>query len=361
MIRLTWLQFRLQAMIAVAALAVVAIALAVTGPHLAHLYDTAVANCAAQNDCDTATNAFMLNNQFLQNMLGPLLLMIPALIGIFWGAPLIAREVETGTYRLAWTQSVSRSRWLLVKLGVMGLASMVTAGLLSLMITWWSGPFDRINQDRFTALMFSMRGLAPIGYAAFAFALGVTLGLLIRRVLPAMALTLVIFIAVRVVVTLWVRPYFVTPLHATVADTQILPPAEGTNKELTPGTSANLPGDWIVSDETLNGAGQVIGQDGFVGNDGMRIGIDENGVFIGDLSCPNLKPQETPAASANGPNPAVQALVEQCVTQLGLKEALTYQPASRYWAFQWYEAALFIALSVILSGSCFWLVRRRLA
>jgi len=356
MIRLTWLQFRLQAMIAVAAVGIVAIFLAATGPHLAHLYDTTVANCAAQNDCDTATQSFLLNDPFLQSTLNPLVLLVPALIGIFWGAPLIAREVESGTFRLTWTQSVSRRRWLLVKLGVMGLASMAVAGLFSLMVTWWSSPFDTINQNRFTPLMFSARGLAPIGYAAFAFALGITVGVLIPRMLPAMALTLVIFVGVRLVVMLWVRPYYVASLHATVPDTQI---GGGPAGKIALGTNAVLPGDWVISDQTINAAGEVIGQEGLIGSGGMRVGIGPNGVIIGDLSCPNLKLQGTPAAAAIGPSPAAQALVQQCVTQLGLKEALTYQPASRFWAFQGYETALFLALSLLLSGSCFWLVRHR--
>ena len=87
------------------------------------------------------------------------MLVVPALIGMFWGAPLIARELETGTYRLAWTQGVTRKRWLAVKLGLVGLASMAVAGLLSLMVTWWSSPLDRVNADPFT--LFDQRGIVP--------------------------------------------------------------------------------------------------------------------------------------------------------------------------------------------------------
>jgi ABC-type transport system involved in multi-copper enzyme maturation permease subunit len=357
MIRFTWLQFRLQVIIAVAAVGIVAVFLAATGPHLAHLYHSNVANCAAQNDCDSATQGFLLNDQFLQSMLSPLVLLIPALIGIFWGAPLVAREVEAGTFRLVWTQSVSRRRWLLVKLGFMGLASMAVAGLFSLMVTWWSTPFDTINQNRFTPLMFSVRGLAPIGYAAFAFALGMTIGVLIPRMLPAMALTLVIFIGVRLIVMLWVRPYFVAPLHTTVPDTQI---GGGPTQKLTPGKNQVLPGDWVISDQTINAAGEVIGQNGLIGSGGMRVGIGANGVLIGNLSCPNLTLQGSALAKSGvGPDPAAQALVKQCVTQLGLQEKLTYQPAGRFWSFQGYETALFLALALLLSGSSFWLVRHR--
>ena len=128
----------------------------------------------------------------------------PALIGIFWGAPLVARELETGTFRLAWTQSVTRTRWLAVKLGVVGLASMAVAGLLSLMVTWWSSPIDRVNAS-IVRLVRSARH-RPVGYAAFAFVLGVTAGVLIRRTLPAMATTLAAFVATRLLFNHFVLP-----------------------------------------------------------------------------------------------------------------------------------------------------------
>jgi hypothetical protein len=102
---------------------------------------------------------------------------VPAIIGMFWGAPLIARELEAGTFRVAWTQSVTRARWLAVKLGLAGLASMAAAGLVSLMVTWWSSrvdPLDPFGMNRLQPAMFGTRGIAPIGYAAFAFVLGVT-------------------------------------------------------------------------------------------------------------------------------------------------------------------------------------------
>jgi hypothetical protein len=47
--------------------------------------------------------------------------------------------------------------------------------------------------------------------------------------------------------------------------------------------------------------------------------------------------------------------------QLGVRDLLTYQPAGRYWPFQWYELAIFIVLALLLAGSCLWWVRHRLA
>jgi len=173
MIWLTWRQFRISAVVAVAGLAAIAIVLAATHP----------------------SGDGTLSHDHPLKFLSTFLVGLPALVGAFWGAPLIAGELETGTYRLAWTQSVTPTRWLAVKVGLIGLASVAVTGALSLMLTGWSSA--AVNNGRFGSAMFAERGIAPMGYAAFGFALGVTAGLLIRRTLPAMAATLVVFLAAR--------------------------------------------------------------------------------------------------------------------------------------------------------------------
>ena len=75
---------------------------------------------------------------------------------------------------------MTRKRWLLTKLAVVGAASMLAAGLMSWMLTWWASPIDTVNASRFSSLVFDTSYIAPIGYAAFAFALGVTAGVLWR-------------------------------------------------------------------------------------------------------------------------------------------------------------------------------------
>ncbi len=138
MIRFTWLQFRSQVAVATAGLLAVAVVLAVTGPNLVHLYDTTVVACAASHDCSDATTAFLDTDGWLQVAADFLLLFLPVIIGIFWGAPLAAREFEAGTYRLVWTQGVTRKHWLAAKLGCGVLASMLVTGPFSLIVTWWS-------------------------------------------------------------------------------------------------------------------------------------------------------------------------------------------------------------------------------
>ena len=193
MIWLTWRQFRLQAAVVAGVLIALGILLALNGSHLVHLYDTSVATCGHHNDCPSVTQNFESQAKW-DHVLNGLVLVTPALIGVFWGAPLVARELETRTNWLAWTQSVTRTKWLVIKLAVVGVASILAAGLISLMVTWWASPYDRLLGMPYN--VFDQRDLVPIAYALFAFALGVAAGALIRKTLPAMAVTLVGFTAV---------------------------------------------------------------------------------------------------------------------------------------------------------------------
>ena len=186
-------------------------------------------------------------------------LVVPVLIGMFWGAPLAARELESGTFRLAWTQGRTRWQWLVGKLVVVGLSSVVTVGLLSVMTTWWWSPINKANPNRFSPGLFGIFGVTPVGYVAFAVAIGLLAGLVLRRTLPAMVTTLVAFIAARVVVSFWVRPHFASPVSEAVA----LNTANGVgiNKDPMSGISvmANppvLPNAWVSSAQLINHTGQ---------------------------------------------------------------------------------------------------------
>ena len=346
MIWLTWRQFRAQAWVTAAALAVIAAALAITGAHLAHLYDlSGLAACQAHGDCAAVADSFMIQikasttDKIFYDGGALVVYAVPALIGVFWGAPLLTREIESGTFRLAWNQSVTRTRWLAVKLGLIGLAAMATAGLLSLMTGWWGSPVDHAldlpqgrngvsGVNRFAPLLFGARGITPVGYAAFAFALGVTLGLLIRRTVPAMAATLAVFTGTMVTMAVWIRPHLITPLHAVSAftaanlDQMSTGPAPGSPMTVT--DAVNLPGAWVLSNQTITPSGHVF----------------------------------------TGPAPRIcfSGTGQACINYVGrlhLRQLVTYQPASRYWTFQGYETAIFLALALALAGFCFWWIRRR--
>lgn len=344
MIWLTWRQFRAQAWVTSAVLAVLAAVLAVTGLRLAHLYGTSgIAGCHAHADCTTVSQSFLegLRSSPVYSSLfyGGIILLYatPGLLGIFWGAPLVTREIEAGTFRLAWNQSITRARWLAVKLTLTGLTAMAAAGLLSLMVTWWASPIQAAAPlagpgratsviSRFGPTLFATRGITPVGYAAFAFALGVTLGVLIRRTIPAMAATLAVFAGIQIAWPVWIRPHLMTP----VSFSRALQPSAISGLQfgghMTVFTNVNLPGAWTLSSNVLTPGGQP---------------------FTGPAP-------HTCSSPASGFDACAAAL-----SRLHLRQLVSYQPASRYWPFQWYETGIFLALALVLTGLCVWWVQRR--
>jgi ABC-2 family transporter protein len=349
---LAWRQFRVSAGVASVALAALAVVIVITGRDLVHQYDASgIAACQAPNSCAGALRdaSFLKNYQALQQLTFLGLLAAPAIIGIFWGAPLIAREFETGTYRLAWTQSVSRTRWLAVKLGVVGVASVIAAGMLSFMVSWWSRPIDWVNANRFSPGTFDARGVVAIGYAAFAFTLGLAAGLVIRRTLAAMAASLTVFVAARLVMTFWLRAYLWTPAHVTTplrADdvSFLLTPAGVT---VAPSSGPAYPNAWVYSSHLADSSGHVPTQDALH-------------AFL-STACPSIGAHPNAPGGA-GQAPANPGAFDTCVSQLSTRfhEVVTLQPASRYWAFQWSETAIFVALALILAAFCFWWINHRL-
>ncbi|HTX26451.1 MAG TPA: ABC transporter permease [Streptosporangiaceae bacterium] len=315
MIRLSWLQFRAQAVTAAAALSAAAVILAATSPH-------------------RGVNAGFYHWLYMAGIM--VLYLTPAMIGSFWGAPLISRELEAGTYRLAWTQSVTRTRWLAVKLGLGCLVSIATAGLLSLMITWWGSPIDQLNDSRLSPLTFGARDLTPVGYAAFAFALGVTIGLLLRRAVPAIAVTLAAFAAVQVAVPLAVRPYLIPPVRT-----------------VSPLTTSNITG----TGDGGPGAPGVGGQPGPNLALGAKVDIPGAWVYSVQFTLPggstNLGPEPQACISGSG------NACDTALARLHLRQVVTYQPASRYWAFQFAETGLYLLLALLLTGFCIWRVKLR--
>ena len=301
--------------------------------------------CRGQLGCGNAASTFINElasgtlDGFLFNLCIGVLYLAPALIGIFWGAPLITRELEANTFRPAWTQSITRSRWIAVKLAAIGLATMATAGLLSLMTSWWAGPVDRALPlgggdvgkglgafGTLSPLLFGARGIAPVGYAAFAFALGVTAGVLIRRTLPAMAVTAGSFAFVQLAWPNWIRPHLITPLTkiAPIIPAKISGIMISTN-HMRVTVGVNLPGAWILSRRAITPTGRT---------------------FTGPV------PRACHTQGIQACNAAIG--------RLHLRQIVTYQPASRFWQFQWYETAIFFAAALALAAFSFWWVRRRL-
>jgi len=355
MIWLTWRQFRAQAITAAAALAAFAIVAAITGSHLSSTYHSSGLATCHGGTCAGLASTFLSNlasgggfavvpgsDYMILYFLSILVILIaPAVIGTFWGAPLIARELEAGTFRLAWNQSITRTRWLAVKLALIGAAAMAVTEAFSLIQAWWAAPIGKavglgggssiFSETRFGVFVFPTHGITPLGYAAFAFALGVTAGLLIRRPIPAMAITLAIFAAAQLITPLWIRPHLfptsqtVATIAATEANVSPFYPRLALTATAVPGQ----PGAWIISSESITAAGQP--------------------VSTMPASCEPMVSDFSGASTA----------LNNCVASHGIRVAENYQPASHYWPLQWSETGTFLALALALAGYCFWRLNRR--
>lgn len=318
---------------AAAALVAFALALVITGPHLAALYNSAgLGACASGCGAEAASFISAIKGTSTEIIFyaGIMLLYVaPVIMGIFWGAPLVSRELEAGTFRLAWNQSVTRSRWVAVKLGLIALAAMATAGLLSLMTSWWASPLYRASRQagqnalsisRFEPPLFGANGIAPVGYAAFAFVLGVTVGIVVRRTLAAMAITLVLFAAAQILMVAVVRPHLIPDSRATLPLTAVTLDGMGVSEHnrltLDVGSVNGLPGAWVTAATPVDSAGRP--------------------ARTSPLACASLTSTFLPCLSAHG-----------------VRMQVSYQPASRYWAFQGAETGIYLLLSAGLGSFCY--------
>ncbi|HJZ28193.1 MAG TPA: hypothetical protein VJ370_18095, partial [Streptosporangiaceae bacterium] len=205
---LVWRQHRIQFLVGVALLAAFAVLIVITGVQVADQYHAAQVACAAGHGCQHPGGLFLGSHAvgfLIISTLGA-----PALVGLFVGAPLVAAEAEAGTTQFAWMQSVTRRRWLTVKIGWILLAAAVWGGVISALVTWWEGPNNALQLNMFDPGRFDIMGIVPVAYSLFAVALGIAAGTLLRRTLPAIAVTLAGFIAARALIALLLRPHYMS-------------------------------------------------------------------------------------------------------------------------------------------------------
>ncbi|HYB47193.1 MAG TPA: ABC transporter permease subunit [Streptosporangiaceae bacterium] len=236
----------------------------------------------------------------------------PALIGAFAGAPVLARELESGTFRYAWTQGFGRTRWTVAKLVLLAIAVAAAAGAFSVLYSWYNQPFFAAGYAiPFSTRVFDLHGVAFTAWTLAAFAIGALAGMLIRRVVPAIAATLAVYAGLALATALWLREHYMTPLLTS---------------------HPNLPGSaWIVSQWYIKGGNFAFPARG--------------SQIVNALS--QLCPGTSDVSSA------------QCLSRHGYTQWTSYQPGSRFWPFQWIEGGWLLALSVLLIGVTVWLVRRR--
>jgi hypothetical protein len=333
---LTWRQYRAQAAVAALVLAAFATVLLVTGFQLAAQWHILLASCTASRTCGNLHEG----GTPLSNPLGwdfaILSLMAPALFGVLVGAPLVAHEFETRTSDFAWAQSITRTHWLAVKVGWVLLAAAVWGGAIAALVTWWSGPRNAAFGNAFQSNYFDQQGLVPVAYSVFATALGIAAGATARRTLPAIAIVIGGFIGMRLWVSQGLRMHFMTPVTTFYGVAANFNPSAG---------SINTGGGLI------NKAGQLV--TGSLGNV-MIDGVPSTSL---PAACRQLIPAG--ASGPNGPSGATLNAVYGCLQKAGYRQFISYQPISRYWAFQGIETGIYLAVAAALIAITFYAVLRR--
>lgn len=286
---------------------VLAVVLGVTGLVMSGDYHRALTTCAASASCARLSETLFQGDGLIINVVN-LSVIVPALLGLFWGAPLVAKETDDGTHILAWTQSVTRRRWMGSNLTAALLAAAVWSALLTALVSWWRIPENALF-GRFAA--FDVQGVVPVAYSVFAVALGIAIGAWLRRPLPALATTLGILVAIRAVIGVYLRPHYRAPLRALEP---LLNNATG--------APANA---WVLSSRVADSSGHVVDT----------------------------------AVSSFPPGACATTDPFSCLTRLGYHRLVTYQPDSRYWTFQLVETAIFLALAAVLAGLAYRLVVTR--
>jgi hypothetical protein len=310
---LVWRQHRIQFLVGAALLAAFAVLIVITGVQVADQYHAAQAACAAGHGCQHPGGLFLGSHAvgfLIISTLGA-----PALVGLFVGAPLVAAEAEAGTTQFAWMQSVTRKRWLTVKIGWMLLAAAVWGGVISALVTWWEGPNNAEQLNVFDPGRFDIMGTVPVAYSLFAVALGIAAGTLLRRTLPAIAVTLAGFIAVRALITLLLRPHYMSAVTVFYKVTGGFTPAGSY---------------WQLAQGVLGPNGQQLAQPN---NTNTIDGVPAS--YLPGACTQMSRGTFTPPASCT-----------QAVSHF--RAFLTYQPADRYWTFQGIETGIFLVLAAAL-------------
>jgi hypothetical protein len=322
----TWRQHRLTLISVPALLGALAVFLWIAGMKIHHDY-AALAACrpATSGACQALNASFSSTDWTIGNTVDILLQLAPALIGAFAAAPVLARELETGTFRYAWTQGLRRDRQTIARLAVLAVAITAAAGAFSLVFSWFIQPFvAQGDLSVLSATVFDTRGLAAWTLAALT--IGAFAGMLIRRIIPAMAVTLGGYLGLDLLTWLVLRPHY--PVALVTSNPRLFDASSAPNSG---GRSASSQ-PWTLSTWWTGPGGKAANQS--VVNQVLAL-FPRNG---------RPKVKETPA---------------QAFAQHGITQWWRYIPVSRFWPMQLIEAGWLLVVSLLLVAATVWLVRHR--
>jgi uncharacterized protein YneF (UPF0154 family) len=329
----TWRQHRFALGGVAVLLGGLALYLWLTGLQMHHAY-AIVAAChpassyACQNQAINFDTAYGPTAQTVAT----LVIAVPMLIGAFVGAPVLARELETGTFRYAWTLGVGRRRWTLAKLVPLAVTPAIATGLFSLLFSWYYQPFFADGSNiPLDPKLFGLRGVAFAAWTLAAVAIGALAGLLIRRVVPAIAATLAACAGLTLAAGLYLRQHYMTPL---IGRNLFNPPVSA----------------WVISGWWTKG-GTTISQ--------STMNQIMNTMFRQIMRA--ILPKNVNSNDIKFYKGTANTHVLNYLTHHGYTQWTSYQPGSQFWPFQWIESGWLLALSVLLIAATAWLVCRRAA
>jgi hypothetical protein len=317
----TWVGWRLQrteTLIAAGIVAALALILLPSGLEMAHAYSRdGLGTCLAHptDSCSQNIDAFLARFHSTGSLVA-WVTVLPGIIGVLLATPFVL-ELENGTYRLVWTQSITRGRWIARKLALAVAAAVVAALGLTALMVWWRTPLVHID-GRIDPSAFDSQGTVVLGYTLFALGLALALGALWRRVAPALVVGFGVYFASRLFVDTWLRERFVTPVSATIS---IL-------RRTAPKTLDNA---WIITEWPSDRLGHHVSPPG-----------------------PGTCPPPAPGVG--------KGAVRSCLAAHGRGYMHTvFQPASRFWELQGIETALFGGAALLLIAFAAWWTHERIA
>jgi len=241
------------------------------------------------------------------------LTLLPGLIGASLAAPLVL-DLEHGTHRLAWTQSITRRRWLAGKIGMAVAAALLVTLALTLLLTWWRVPFVKLN-GRIDPAEYDAEGIVAYGYTLFALGLAMAIGVIWRRAVAAVVVAFLGYFGLRLFVDIWLRQRLISPVTKTWSDSTRGP---------------DLMHSWVLSQTPSDSAGNAVA----------------------------VRPE--PCGSAHVPRPGGPN-VECFSTHAARYQHAVYHPPSHFWALQSLETALFAGTGLLLMAFAAWWTHQRTA
>jgi hypothetical protein len=367
MIWFTWRQYRTEALIFIIVLLVITSILLITGMHIAS-FAHQLGNKLGKPGCVTEScNIAQYTLQtYIEGTFGgavfytvfqTLLRALPLLLGMFVGVQVVTPELEQGTYRLIWTQSITWSRWLRVKISALLVCLLAGMGLLVGVFLWWKIPalFPTINLWGYEN--YDVWSLTAVAYTLFALALGICAGTVLKKTVPAMGVTLVIFVVVRILIAIYLRPYFLPPVVLQVPWISSQAPI--------PDWDLQLKSEYVDRQGKLfdinNGPCKQPAGTGSLKHTSSGTTLQWNMALpLMNVTLPKTETSGPSGSQTGSADDAQTKAYNQCMTAHGVQQKYTYQPADRFWLFQEIESGIYVFMAAILLTLTFWWTKYRI-